>query len=132
LQVVRTISASNLAPFVKCVGPALICPALIVNKNEIVCDTWSAPIFRIPYRVNKRLELLREVVPGLRRLTIMSDMRNPEAAEAQSAARALGLEVGTSDIRRAEDIAPAFVCSKARQTRFMSAPIRSSTPTGSE
>ena len=60
----------------------------------------------------KRLELFREVVPDLRRLAIMAHVGNPgavlELAEAQAAARALGLEVATLEIRRAEDIAPAF------------------------
>ena len=58
--------------------------------------------------VGKRLELLREVVPGLSRLAIMSDLRNPEMAEAEAAARMLGLEVSTFPLRRHEDIATAF------------------------
>ena len=60
----------------------------------------------------KRLELLREVVPQLHRLAIMFDVGNPQPAlemdETQAAARALGLEVAPLEIRRAEDIAPAF------------------------
>ena len=60
----------------------------------------------------KRLELLREVVPGLRRLAIMANIGNPGAAlemgEAQAAAHTLGLEVTTIEIRRGEDIAPGF------------------------
>src|SRR5262245_35029969 len=60
----------------------------------------------------KRLELFREVVPDLRRLAIMAHVGNPgavlELAEVRAAARALGLEVATLEIRRAEDIAPAF------------------------
>jgi putative ABC transport system substrate-binding protein len=65
-----------------------------------------------PDLVGKRLELLREVVPGLRRLATMGDISNPgivlELGEVQAAARTLGIEVATSDIRRAEEIAPAF------------------------
>ena len=60
----------------------------------------------------KRLEFLREVVPDLRRLAIMANVGNPasvlEMGEAQAAASKLGLEVIISEIRRAEDIAPAF------------------------
>ena len=60
----------------------------------------------------KKLELLREVVPGLRRLAIMANVGNPasvlDMGEAQATARALGLEVTTSEIRRAGDISPAF------------------------
>jgi putative ABC transport system substrate-binding protein len=60
----------------------------------------------------KRFELLREIAPGLRRLAIMvnAGASGPvlEMREAQAAARALGLEVATSEIRRVEDIVPAF------------------------
>jgi putative tryptophan/tyrosine transport system substrate-binding protein len=60
----------------------------------------------------KKLEFLREIVPSLRRLAILTNVGNPAAvldmAEAQAAARKLGLEVTISEIRRAEDIAPAF------------------------
>jgi ABC-type uncharacterized transport system substrate-binding protein len=60
----------------------------------------------------KRLELLREVVPSLRRLAILANVGNPadalEMNEVQAAARALGLTVSPLEIRRAEDIAPAF------------------------
>jgi len=60
----------------------------------------------------KKLEFLREVVPGLRRLAIMVNAGNPgsmlDMSEAQATARRLGLGVTTSEIRRAEDIVPAF------------------------
>jgi putative tryptophan/tyrosine transport system substrate-binding protein len=66
----------------------------------------------------KRLEFLREVVPALRRLAIMANVGNPasvlEMGEAQATARTLGLAVSTSEIRRAEDIAPAFEALKDR------------------
>jgi putative ABC transport system substrate-binding protein len=60
----------------------------------------------------KRTELLRDVVPGLRRLAIIANVGNSlavlEMGEAQTATRALRLEAITSGIRRAEDIVPAF------------------------
>jgi putative tryptophan/tyrosine transport system substrate-binding protein len=60
----------------------------------------------------KRLELLREVVPGLSRLAILANVGAPavvlDMREVQAAARTLGLEVITSEIRRGEDIVPAF------------------------
>jgi putative tryptophan/tyrosine transport system substrate-binding protein len=66
----------------------------------------------------KRLELLREVIPRLSRLAILANVGNPasvlDMGEAQAAARALGLEVTTSEIRRAEDISPAFDALKGR------------------
>jgi putative ABC transport system substrate-binding protein len=67
---------------------------------------------QIPDLAGKRLELLREIIPGLRRLAIMANGGNPAAMqdlpEVQAAAGPLGLEVVTRDVRRAEDIAPAF------------------------
>ena len=60
----------------------------------------------------KRLEILREIFPDVRRLAIIGNVEYAatvlEMGEAQAAARALGLEVARSEIRRAEDIAPAF------------------------
>jgi putative tryptophan/tyrosine transport system substrate-binding protein len=65
-----------------------------------------------PDAAGKRLELLRQLVPGLRRLAVLSDIGNPfterEKGEVQRAARTLGLELATVDIRRAEDIDSAF------------------------
>jgi ABC-type uncharacterized transport system substrate-binding protein len=67
---------------------------------------------------SKRLELLREVIPGLRRLGIWANVGNPgtvlEMGEIQAAARTLALEVITLEIRRAEDIGPAFEGAKGR------------------
>jgi ABC-type uncharacterized transport system substrate-binding protein len=66
----------------------------------------------------KKLEFLREVVPGLRQLAIMVNVSNPasvlEMGEVHAAARTFGLEVATSEIRRVEDIASAFDALKGR------------------
>jgi putative ABC transport system substrate-binding protein len=66
----------------------------------------------------KRLELLRELAPGFHRLAIIANVSNPaselELGEVQAAAHTLGLDVGTLEIRREEDIAPAFEEIKGR------------------
>jgi putative tryptophan/tyrosine transport system substrate-binding protein len=60
----------------------------------------------------KRLELLLEAVPGVRRIGILVDVGNPvnveEARQVQAAADKLGLEGFPIAIRLAEDIVPAF------------------------
>jgi putative ABC transport system substrate-binding protein len=65
-----------------------------------------------PDIAGKRIELLREVVPNLRRVVILANGGNPYVrlalSEGQKAIRHFGLEGATVDIRRAEDIAPAF------------------------
>jgi putative ABC transport system substrate-binding protein len=60
----------------------------------------------------KRIELLHEAIPNLRRMAVII---NPayagakfEMAEIQAAAGKLGVELVTREIRRTEDIAPAF------------------------
>jgi putative tryptophan/tyrosine transport system substrate-binding protein len=62
--------------------------------------------------VSKRIELLREVVPNLRRLAILANINSPvvvlEMREAQAAANTLGLEVVTLEVERAQDIQRTF------------------------
>lgn len=71
-----------------------------------------------PDLAGKRLELLREIVPGLRRLAILTNVDYPaavvEMGEAQAAAGALGLEVVMLEIRKAEEIASVFGKLKGR------------------
>ena len=66
----------------------------------------------------KRLELLRELVPGVSRLAILGNAGYPAAAlemgEVQETARKLGLDAALSEIRRAEDIAPGFEAFRGR------------------
>jgi putative ABC transport system substrate-binding protein len=67
---------------------------------------------------SKKLELLREVLPRMRRLAVMANIGNPgsmlEMAEVQAAGRTLGLDAVSLEIRRAEDIAPAFEALKGQ------------------
>jgi putative ABC transport system substrate-binding protein len=66
----------------------------------------------------KRLDLLREVLPSFRRLSVMVNANIPGfqrgVDEVQAAASTLGLEATILEIRRAEDVAPAFEALKDR------------------
>jgi putative tryptophan/tyrosine transport system substrate-binding protein len=66
----------------------------------------------------KRLELLREAVPSLRRLAILGNVGAPGAVlemnELDATARTLGLEVTKREIRQAEEIAAAVEALKGR------------------
>jgi ABC-type uncharacterized transport system substrate-binding protein len=94
------------------VGTGLVASLARPGGNVTGLSNQSADL------AGKRLELLREVVPSLRRLAILANAGSPigvlEMREAQAAARTLGLEVVTSEIRRVEDIAPAFETLKDR------------------
>ena len=79
----------------------------VTGLSNLISDTGS-----------KKLQLLREVVPGLGRLAIIASVSNPavvlELDEVQAAARTLGLEVAISEVRRVDDIAYAFDALKGR------------------
>jgi putative ABC transport system substrate-binding protein len=66
----------------------------------------------------KRLELLREVSPGLGRLAVMANAAFPDAmlemGEVRALTKTLGLEVFSHEIRRPDDIPPAFDAIKNR------------------
>jgi putative ABC transport system substrate-binding protein len=74
----------------------------------------------------KRLELFREIVPGLIHLAILANTASlnvpPEIGELQSNAPPLGIKTAVFDIRRAEDIAPAFEVLKASAQALYVAP----------
>jgi putative tryptophan/tyrosine transport system substrate-binding protein len=88
------------------VGSGLVASLAQPGGNVTGLSNQSGDLF------GKRLELLREVVPGLRRLAIIANSDNPQTAleigDAQAEAHKLGLDVTTSKIRRADDIAPAI------------------------
>jgi putative ABC transport system substrate-binding protein len=71
-----------------------------------------------PDLAGKRIELLREVLPDLRRLAVIANVGYTPSAkeidEVRKVAHKLDLEVGALEIRRAEDIVPAFEAMKDR------------------
>jgi putative ABC transport system substrate-binding protein len=88
------------------VGTGLVASLARPGGNVTGLSTLHADL------AGKRIELLREIVPGLRRLAMMANVDNPgallEVGQVRAAAGTLGLEIDTHEIRRAEDIAPAF------------------------
>jgi putative ABC transport system substrate-binding protein len=88
------------------VGNGLVASIARPGGNVTGLSTQSSDLF------GKRLEFLRAIVPGLRRLAIMVNVENSndvlEMHEAQAAVRKLGLDVVVLEIRRAEDIVPAI------------------------
>jgi ABC-type uncharacterized transport system substrate-binding protein len=71
-----------------------------------------------PDVAGKRLELMREIIPGLHRLAVLADTDNPfvklDVSQLQQAGAGLGVEVATFEMRRGEDIDPAFEALKNR------------------
>jgi putative ABC transport system substrate-binding protein len=71
-----------------------------------------------PDLAGKRLEILRELVPGLSRLGYIANANNPtamgNAREVEAAAAKLALQIMPLDVKRAEDVAPAMELLKGR------------------
>ena len=65
-----------------------------------------------PDIAGKRIELLRQIVPGLRRLAIMANVGYPaaskELAECQSVSRSLGIDPIALEVTRPEDVTGTF------------------------
>jgi ABC transporter substrate binding protein len=79
-----------------------------------------------PDIASKRLALLRDAVPDLRRVAVMGNADNPpvrlEMQEVQAAAGTLGFECATLEVRRVSDIAPAFdALSQRAQALYLAA-----------
>ena len=71
-----------------------------------------------PDSAGKRVQLLREIVPGLHRLAILANPGSPsallEVSDVQASARSFGLDVTTSEMRQTADINSTFELLKSR------------------
>jgi putative tryptophan/tyrosine transport system substrate-binding protein len=74
----------------------------------------------------KRVELIREIVPSLRRLAIIANVGNPasvvELRDVEKLARALGLDVLIAEVRQANDIEPAVKALRGHADALLVAP----------
>ena len=125
---VDVIVTHSAAPVLAAMGATSVIPIVFAVANDPLGSGLVTSLGRpggtspaypqSPDLVGKRLELLREVVPGRRRLAIMANVDAPaavlEMGEVQAAARTVGFEAATFEIRRAEDIALAFDVLKVR------------------
>jgi len=95
------------------VGAGLVASLARPGGNVTGLSSISADL------VGKRLEFLKDVVPGLSRVVVLWNAANPANAlawhETQAAARALGLLLHSQDVRGAQDLEGAFaLTAKAR------------------
>jgi ABC-type uncharacterized transport system substrate-binding protein len=108
---------TSVIPIVFAVGIDPVGSGLVASLSEPGGNVTGLSI-QANDLAGKRLELLREVIPQLRRIAIMFNVGNAqpvlEMGEAQAAARMIGLEVAPLVIQKAEDIAPAFQTLKNR------------------
>jgi putative ABC transport system substrate-binding protein len=103
--------ATTVIPIVFAVAVDPVGAGLVANLAQPRGNVTGLSVQQID-AVGKRLELLHEAMPQLRRLAIMADAGYPsavqEAHNVEVTARTRGLETALLEIRRAEDVAPAF------------------------
>jgi len=98
-------------------------PIVMVSGTDPVAGLFVSSLARpggnvtgvttyLPELAGKRLEVLRECVPGLRRVAVLANLRNPssaaEARETEAAGRAMALEIQVVDARLPEQYPAAF------------------------
>jgi putative ABC transport system substrate-binding protein len=80
-----------------------------------------------PDAAGKKLELLREIVPGLHRLATLADVNNPYAivdvGKIEQSAHTLGIEVTSFEIRRGEELDSTFEKLKGRADALYVLPV---------
>jgi putative tryptophan/tyrosine transport system substrate-binding protein len=85
-----------------------------------------------PDTASKKLGLLREIIPELRRISILADVGNPYAMldqrKIKEAAREVGIDVTTFEVREAKDIDTSFEAMKDRVQAVFVLAVRSCLP----
>jgi putative tryptophan/tyrosine transport system substrate-binding protein len=103
--------ATSTIPIIVALGTDPVAAGLVASLSRPGGNVTGLSNVQIDL-AGKRLELLREVVPNLRRLAILANVGHQasvlEMDEVQAAARKLGIAVARLEIRRADDIASAF------------------------
>jgi putative tryptophan/tyrosine transport system substrate-binding protein len=116
-QVIAARQATSLIPIVFAsagdpVGSGLVTSLARPGGNVTGLSTQAVDL------AGKRLEFLREVIPGPGRLAVMGNVDNPtivlEMSELKTAAHTLGFEIVALEIHKTEDIVPAFESLKGR------------------
>jgi putative tryptophan/tyrosine transport system substrate-binding protein len=116
-MVVATRQSTSVIPIVFAIaadplGTGLVASLARPGGNVTGLSTQNTDL------AGKRLQLLRDLVPDIRRLAIMVNVSNSASVldmrETHVAAHTIGLEVVKLEIRQAEDIAPAFEALRGR------------------
>jgi putative ABC transport system substrate-binding protein len=112
-RAVRDASATTPVVMTAVAEPLLVATSLARPGGNVTgLSSLVAELFP------KRLELLMELVPGIARVAHINNMGNPPVVSAhkefEAAARSRGLQSQIHDVRKPEDIAPAFAAASVQ------------------
>jgi putative ABC transport system substrate-binding protein len=105
-------AATTTIPVLVVVGQDPVALGLVASLARPGGNLTGTNFFSVELAA-KRLELLREVVPAARRIALLVDPGNPESVaatvrDAESAARALGLQIQVLNAANSQEIDAAF------------------------
>jgi putative tryptophan/tyrosine transport system substrate-binding protein len=104
-------NATSTIPIVMVSGTDPVAGLFVSSLARPVGNVTGVTTY-LPELAGKRLELLRECLPGLRRVAVLANLRNPssaaEARETEAAARTMALESQVVDARLPEQYPDAF------------------------
>jgi putative tryptophan/tyrosine transport system substrate-binding protein len=106
------LAAKNATSTIPIISAALAEPLLVVSSISRPGGNVTGLSALTSDLEAKRLELLREMIPGIVRIAVLYNMANPVFSERwrkiQVTARSLGIQVVLLDARTADDIVRAF------------------------
>jgi putative ABC transport system substrate-binding protein len=114
-----TIAARNATSTVPIIMAAIGEPLLVVASIARPGGNITGLSAFGPDLTAKRVELLRDMLPGLARVGALLNMGNPSLppvwTETDNAARAFGIQAQLFDVRKVADLAPAFESASRQQ-----------------
>ncbi|HMH78026.1 MAG TPA: ABC transporter substrate-binding protein [Candidatus Udaeobacter sp.] len=104
-------NATSTIPIVMVSGTDPVAGLFVVSLARPGSNVTGVTTY-LPELAGKRLEVLRECLPGLRRVAVLANLRNPssaaEARETEVAAKTMALEIHVADARLPEQYPDAF------------------------
>jgi putative ABC transport system substrate-binding protein len=103
--------ATSIIPVVLALASDPVADGLVANLSRPGGNITGMSL-QTPDLAGKRIEILRELVPGLRRVAVLGDAGYPASRidmdEVQAVACKLGLEITRLEVRETADIVPAL------------------------
>jgi putative ABC transport system substrate-binding protein len=107
----KAMQTTSVIPIVFAIAPDPVGTGLVAGLARPGCNVTGVSSQAADLAA-KRLEILREVLPELRKVVIVFDASNPilipELHDVQTTAGRLGLDVVTIGIRQADDLRPSI------------------------
>ena len=120
-----TLAAKNLAGAIPVIAAGVADPVetKLVESMEKPGGKVTGIGFTVKELESKRIDVLRALAPGRKRVVALLDMSNPAIAETwrytEESTRALGMQAEVIDVRRSEDVMKGFDAAVNKQAELL-------------